>query len=110
MDDHDWASLAPREGTLVINESFTLHHVSDDVDGADGRDAVLARIKSLEPELFVATEPDVDHDTMPRTTAPPSRSASSAARWRTSSAPPTRPAPSATTARTAGSSACARAG
>jgi tellurite resistance protein len=64
MDDHDWASLAPREGTLVINESFTLHHVSDDVDGADGRDAVLARIKSLEPELFVATEPDVDHDTM----------------------------------------------
>jgi tellurite resistance protein len=64
MDDHDWRSLMPSQGTLVINESFTLHHVSDEIDGGDGRDTVLARIRALEPELFVATEPDVDHDTM----------------------------------------------
>lgn len=64
LDEHDWSALREHRGTLVINESFTLHHVSDDVDGADGRDLVLARIRALEPELFVATEPDVDHDTM----------------------------------------------
>lgn len=72
MDESDWASLRGLGDTLVVNESFTLHHVSDAVDAydddgaheinsADGIDAVLRRIRSLDPELFVATEPDVDH-------------------------------------------------
>jgi tellurite resistance protein len=61
LDDHDWALIARAPGSLIANESFTLHHVEDDVDGSDGRGLVLSRLRALEPELFVATEPDVDH-------------------------------------------------
>ena len=63
MDDSDWASLEGLGDTLVVNESFTLHHVSDGIDegDSDGIDGVLRRIRGLSPELVVATEPDVDH-------------------------------------------------
>lgn len=55
----DWERLRELPRPLVIEAAFALHHVPTE----QHRDRVLARLRGLEPALFVLTEPDVDHAT-----------------------------------------------
>lgn len=45
----------------VINASFALHHIADNATGHDQRNAVLRRLRALDPVRLVLAEPDVDH-------------------------------------------------
>jgi len=58
----EWTRIEEASDTdaLVINASFALHHIAD-TDGCDQRDAVLQRLRALDPALLVLSEPDVDH-------------------------------------------------
>lgn len=62
MGPSDWRRIAQAcTARPVINASFALHHIADADDGSDQRDAVLARLKALDPACLVLAEPDVDH-------------------------------------------------
>jgi hypothetical protein len=53
---------------LAINAAFSLHHIRDtsNVLGAvRPRDAVLRRIRGLQPTIFTLIEPDANHNTLP---------------------------------------------
>jgi hypothetical protein len=51
---------------LAINASLALHHVPDGrVDPAAPRDAVLRRLRALEPAVVTLVEPDAEHNTLP---------------------------------------------
>ena len=45
----------------AINAAFALHHIADDAQGRDQRNAVLRRLHALQPRCLVLAEPDVDH-------------------------------------------------
>lgn len=62
MDEADWAGVAAAcSAPPVVNASFALHHIADDGQGRDRRNAVLRRLHALAPQLLVMAEPDVDH-------------------------------------------------
>ncbi len=62
MTNADWRRVAQAcTARPVVNASFALHHIADDAQGNDRRDAVLAQLRALEPALLVLAEPDVDH-------------------------------------------------
>lgn len=62
LADADWRRIAQAcTARPVVNASFALHHIADDADGHDRRDAVLAHLRALDPALLVLAEPDVDH-------------------------------------------------
>lgn len=58
----DWQRMAAVCASApVVNASFALHHIADDAQGRDQRDAVLRQLHALAPRLVVLAEPDVDH-------------------------------------------------
>lgn len=62
LEDADWRHIAQAcTSRPVLNASFALHHIADDEQGNDQRDAVLARLCALDPARLVLAEPDVDH-------------------------------------------------
>jgi SAM-dependent methyltransferase len=62
LTDSDWQAIAAACSTRpVINASFALHHIADDAQGFEQRNAVLRRLRALQPACFVLSEPDVDH-------------------------------------------------
>jgi hypothetical protein len=63
LNDAEWAALRALQGPLVINEAFSLHHVATCPARGDLKDAVLRRVRSLQPAAFVLSEPHSDHHT-----------------------------------------------
>ena len=62
LTDADWQAIgAACSGRPAINAAFALHHIADDAQGQDQRNAVLRRLHQLAPQCLVLTEPDVDH-------------------------------------------------
>jgi SAM-dependent methyltransferase len=62
LGDSDWQAIAAAcSSRPVINASFALHHIADDAQGQQQRNAVLTRLRALQPLCFVLSEPDVDH-------------------------------------------------
>jgi hypothetical protein len=62
LTDNDWQAVAAACSMRpVINASFALHHIADDAHGHEQRNAVLRRLRALQPLCFVLSEPDVDH-------------------------------------------------
>ncbi|HEY2405883.1 MAG TPA: GRAS family protein [Polyangiaceae bacterium] len=59
----EWAAIASLRagGRLLMNEAFALHHLPN-ARARDAKQATLRRLRQLAPELFVLTEPHVDHD------------------------------------------------
>lgn len=57
----DWRALEIYRGRLIVNEAFSLHHVTGGSGGENRKNAVLRRLRSLEPRLFILTEPHADH-------------------------------------------------
>lgn len=54
--------FSPTE-TLVVNSTFTLHHLPDKLQGEiDYRDKVLQQVKALKPAIVTLTEPDSEHN------------------------------------------------
>ncbi|RIJ34032.1 histidinol-phosphate transaminase [Pontibacter oryzae] len=54
--------FSPTE-TLVVNSTFTLHHLPDKLQGeVDYRDKVLQQVKALKPAIVTLTEPDSEHN------------------------------------------------
>jgi hypothetical protein len=56
LNESEWTQLQALQGTLVINEAFSLHRASR-------KDDVLHRLRSLQPNAFVLAEPHSDHHT-----------------------------------------------
>ncbi len=56
-----WEEVARLARGGIVCESFALHHVAHGSGELDPKDAVLRRIRALEPSLFVLAEPDSDH-------------------------------------------------
>ncbi len=62
LDDTAWQQIAAACGTApAVNAAFALHHIADDAQGLDQRNAVLRRLQALQPCCLVLAEPDVDH-------------------------------------------------
>lgn len=62
LDDAAWQQIATVGGASpAINAAFALHHIADDGQGRDQRNAVLRRLRALQPKCLVLAEPDVDH-------------------------------------------------
>ncbi len=62
LTDGDWQAIgAACSARPAINAAFALHHIADDAQGRDQRQAVLRRLQQLDPQCLVLTEPDVDH-------------------------------------------------
>lgn len=62
MSDAQWAQVAALcHQAPSVNASFALHHIADDAQGQDQRDAVLRRLHALQPRELVLAEPDADH-------------------------------------------------
>jgi hypothetical protein len=53
----DWQRVQRLGAGAIVNASFALHHIRK----SDERDQVLRRLRALEPEALILTEPDVDH-------------------------------------------------
>lgn len=61
-----WAALRDVPRPLVVNGAFALHHVAEVPGGrGEARDAVLRRLRALEPVGLVLCEPHVDHHRAP---------------------------------------------
>jgi hypothetical protein len=56
-EDTDFEAFRSYGGSIIVNASLALHHIQMD----EARTETLARIKALNPEAFILTEPDVDH-------------------------------------------------
>ncbi|HZI16509.1 MAG TPA: GRAS family protein [Myxococcus sp.] len=56
LDPSFWAVLASLPGTLLVHAAFALHQVH-----GEQRDAVLRRLRMLEPRALVLVEPNSDH-------------------------------------------------
>ncbi|WP_163991461.1 GRAS family protein [Pyxidicoccus caerfyrddinensis] len=66
LEDATWAALRGVPRPLVVNAAFALHHVAEAPDsGGTARDAVLRRLRALEPTGLVLCEPNVDHHRAP---------------------------------------------
>lgn len=66
LGDATWAALRGVPRPLVVNGAFALHHVAEAPDsGGTARDAVLRRLRALEPTGLVLCEPNVDHHRAP---------------------------------------------
>lgn len=64
LTDADWRDMArvcSVASRPVINAAFALHHIADDAQGREQRNAVLHRLRALDPLCLVLGEPDVDH-------------------------------------------------
>lgn len=62
LGDADFARIAAAcTSAPAINGAFALHHIADDAQGRDQRNAVLRRLHDLQPRCLVLAEPDVDH-------------------------------------------------
>lgn len=62
LTDADWRRIRQAcTSRPVVNASFALHHIADDAQGRDQRDAVLKRLHALSPDTLVLAEPDSDH-------------------------------------------------
>lgn len=61
LDPSFWAVVASLPGALLVHAAFVLHHVHGKVGDEDQRDAVLRRLRMLEPKALVLAEPSVDH-------------------------------------------------
>ena len=62
LSDADWTQIAQAcTAAPAINAAFALHHIADDAQGQDQRNAVLRRLHALAPQALVLAEPDVDH-------------------------------------------------
>ena len=58
----DWQAIgAACSAPPVVNAAFALHHIADDDQGQEQRNAVLRQLRALEPKCLVLSEPDVDH-------------------------------------------------
>jgi hypothetical protein len=62
LTEADWEAIGCAcSARPVVNASFALHHIADDAHGHEQRNAVLRRLRGLQPLCFVLSEPDVDH-------------------------------------------------
>ena len=62
LDSAAWQQIgAVCTTSPAINAAFALHHIADDAQGRDQRNAVLRRLHALQPSCLVLAEPDVDH-------------------------------------------------
>jgi hypothetical protein len=57
-----WIDLSGLEGTVIVNEAYSLHHIRPDGSGNDRKNAVLRRLLGLRPKVFVLTEQHSDHE------------------------------------------------
>lgn len=62
LDDEDWASFAAYDAPLVVNAAFAAHHVRC-TDGSSLRDDLFRRLRTLDPDAVVLSEPNSDHHT-----------------------------------------------
>lgn len=73
----DWHQIRQAcTGRPMVNASLALHHIADDEDGADQRDAVLRHLRALNPALLVLAEPDARRPALPVSAAWAAESAS----------------------------------
>lgn len=63
LPDQVWAAVENGPGRLLVNASFALHHIRDHEPGRSAKDAILHRIRRLQPAVLVLCEPDSDHHT-----------------------------------------------
>ncbi|WP_164011073.1 GRAS family protein [Pyxidicoccus trucidator] len=61
LDPSFWALVASLRGTLLVHSAFALHLVRGKSSGEEARDAVLRRLRMLEPKALVLVEPSSDH-------------------------------------------------
>lgn len=64
LTEADWSKISDVVGSseLVVNSAFAAHHIQSNGNGAAvARDEVFARIKALDPTVFVLVEPNSDH-------------------------------------------------
>jgi hypothetical protein len=57
----EWDAVTRLARGGIVCESFALHHVAAGPIEGDPKDAVLRRIRALEPSLLAMVEPDSDH-------------------------------------------------
>ncbi|KST68086.1 GRAS family protein [Mastigocoleus testarum] len=60
LTEHEWDHLKQVCHNPTINASFALHHIKD-IEGRNVRTLVLQRLRSLNPNLLVLSEPNVNH-------------------------------------------------
>ncbi|GEN10857.1 GRAS domain family protein [Myxococcus fulvus] len=62
MSGAEWSMLRALPGPRVVNAAFALHHVAEAPDSlGTARDAVLRRLRAVEPVALVMCEPNTDH-------------------------------------------------
>jgi hypothetical protein len=59
LSPSQWAELRGGTDPLVVHAAFATHHIREGAHG--GRDAVFARLRSLDPDAIVLCEPNADH-------------------------------------------------
>ena len=64
MTPSQWDELSALEGTVLVNEAYSLHHIRPDAAGQRQKNQVLQRLLGLKPAVFVLTEPHSDHESM----------------------------------------------
>lgn len=60
MADEEWTRIAAYGAPLVVNASFAAHHMRC-VEGESMRDDVFRRIRELDPDAVVLSEPSSNH-------------------------------------------------
>jgi|GEM_PF-7043871 len=65
VEELDFLKLPLNSSFLVINASFSLHHIlPDEFDSKAGRQHLLREISKLKPDLFILVEPDSNHSNL----------------------------------------------
>lgn len=65
VEELDFLNLPLNSSFLVINASFSLHHIlPDELDSRSGRQKLLREISKLKPDLFILVEPDSNHSNL----------------------------------------------
>ena len=63
LPEEQWDLLRSAGANIFIRAAFSLHHIGCDLSGASRKDAVLRRLKSLNPEALVIAEPSSSFET-----------------------------------------------
>lgn len=60
LEESDWDLVAQSPGALVVNATFTMHHIRHTSSRPDARDTLFARLYALKPMGIVICEPCAD--------------------------------------------------